>query len=326
LRNTDLQPLATHHVLCGICGADDPSPVGRGRDIFHGLPGHYEMVQCRHCTHVYMDPRPAPETLERLYPSTYYAYDRKAVGLAQRVLGRFFRARNASRLKQVVSRQGLARVPSPAILDIGCGDGLRLDYWREVFPNARTHGFEIVEAAVEVARRRGHDVQVGTIESAEFREAQFDIVFACDVIEHVADPLLFLKKARRWVRPGGLVLVTTPEFDCADRKLFGGRWACYSWQHWHLFTQQSMRRACEAVGLQIDTVNHYPRGTSWSWSMNATLQERGLVRAANALFPTAHDASIANVSMLSVGTAVDLALVRLTGTTSDAEYVLSPRT
>lgn len=60
--------------------------------------------------------------------------------------------------------------------------------------------------------------------------------------------------------------------------------------------------------------------------MNATLQERGLVRAANALFPTAHDASIANVSMLSVGTAVDLALVRLTGTTSDAEYVLSPRT
>lgn len=99
------------------------------------------------------------------------------------------------------------------ILDIGCGGGLLSE------PMARL-GAEIVGADpsrvnIETARihaeSQGLDIDYRCTTSEELAEAgeTFDVVLNMEVIEHVADPALFIESCATMVRPGGLMIAAT---------------------------------------------------------------------------------------------------------------------
>jgi 2-polyprenyl-6-hydroxyphenyl methylase/3-demethylubiquinone-9 3-methyltransferase len=98
------------------------------------------------------------------------------------------------------------------ILDIGCGAGLLCE------PLARL-GAQVIGidpsasnvAAAKLHSERGHlaiDYRCTTVEEIDPRE-RFDIVLAMEVIEHVADVGLFLKRCAALLKPGGLMVVST---------------------------------------------------------------------------------------------------------------------
>jgi 2-polyprenyl-3-methyl-5-hydroxy-6-metoxy-1,4-benzoquinol methylase len=76
-------------------------------------------------------------------------------------------------------------------------------------------GVEISQFASSFAReRRGLEVFTGDLESYAAGDGSFDVVTFWDAIEHVTHPLENLRTARRLLRRGGLLLLTTDNFDC----------------------------------------------------------------------------------------------------------------
>jgi 2-polyprenyl-6-hydroxyphenyl methylase/3-demethylubiquinone-9 3-methyltransferase len=114
------------------------------------------------------------------------------------------------------SRDGRARRPFERLrlLDIGCGGGLLSE------PMARL-GFEVT--AVDASERnigaaKAHAAEAGleirylcsTVETlAQEDSPPFDVILNMEVIEHVADPALFLKDCVKLLKPGGLMVVAT---------------------------------------------------------------------------------------------------------------------
>jgi len=141
--------------------------------------------------------------------------------------------------------------PGDRALDIGCGTGeftAALDQ-----AGARAVGVEVAQAAVERARagHPGVDVRHVPIEGPlPLEDSSFDLVWASEVIEHVADTARWLSEVRRVLAPGGRLLVTTPSHGRL-RVALGGveRFSEPLGDHLHLYTRASLRSLLEEFGF-----------------------------------------------------------------------------
>lgn len=98
----------------------------------------------------------------------------------------------------------------PRILDVGCGTGANLMLLSQ-FGDAE--GVDISPDALAFCRERGLDrLRLGAAESLPYEPAQFDLVTAFDVVEHLDDDLAGLREMRRVLRPGGRILLFVPTF------------------------------------------------------------------------------------------------------------------
>ena len=120
----------------------------------------------------------------------------------------WFRAR--SRL--VVSLLSKHFPAADSLLDVGCGNGSTLAAIRGAFPEARLVGVDLVEEALETARRRVPDGELRCVDVLDLPFAdEFDVVCALDVLEHIPNDGEALLKMRTALRPGGGVLVLVPQ-------------------------------------------------------------------------------------------------------------------
>ncbi len=107
---------------------------------------------------------------------------------------------------------GQLRPPSGLeILDVGCGAGNMIHHLSRY---GHVRGIEVDPRPVKIAQSRGYDVRrADAAKGIPFEDASFDLVTALDVIEHVEDDAAVLRQARRVLKPGGHLLVTTPAFQ-----------------------------------------------------------------------------------------------------------------
>jgi SAM-dependent methyltransferase len=111
-------------------------------------------------------------------------------------------------------------VQSTRILDIGCGDGaVSLELAR--ITGATVIGIEISDGAVAVCRQRGveaHQLTLG-IEPLPFEDESVDLVYMAEVLEHLPRPDRGVEEIHRVLRPGGHLVLTTPNLACLPNRL-----------------------------------------------------------------------------------------------------------
>ena len=110
--------------------------------------------------------------------------------------------------------------PGERVLDLGCGAGRFVAALRD--HGADPVGVELADAALERARRNvpGADLRaLGADGEIPLEDSSVDLVWCSEVLEHVPDTAGLLSEARRVLRTGGRLLVTTPSHDLPRRVL-----------------------------------------------------------------------------------------------------------
>lgn len=145
---------------------------------------------------------------------------------------------------------GSARVGDRA-LDLGCGTG---DFTAALVEHgARAIGAEVAEAALRRARSThpGRDFRLVPIDGPlPFENGSFELVWASEVIEHIADTARWLSEARRVLAPGGRLLLTTPSHGRLIVALGGiERYSEPLGDHLHLYTRRSLTETLAGCGF-----------------------------------------------------------------------------
>ena len=221
--------------VCPVCeGAVTDEAVHR--------PDGLTVRRCSDCRTYYVSPAPSAAALDAFYA----AYLTHATGGAKPVVPAAMTrvAEDDVRIQALLSKTDLR---GARVLDVGCGTGCLLEMLRSV--GAKVSGIDVDPASVEQAQRRGLDVQRASIEVVP-TDPGFDVVILNDVIEHPLEPMPFLRAALARVKPGGLLMIWTPNGDAAttDQERVTFR---VDLEHMQYFGAESMRWIVSRLPLQV---------------------------------------------------------------------------
>jgi ubiquinone/menaquinone biosynthesis C-methylase UbiE len=146
----------------------------------------------------------------------------------------------------VMRRAAFARAnvqPGERVLDLGCGQGDLTAVLAEA--GARPLGVDVADAPLRRARHRHPELsfELAPIDGPlPFADGTFDVVWASEVIEHVADTARWLSEVRRVLVPGGRLLVTTPNHGRLGLAMHGiDHYSEPLGDHLHLYSAGSLR-------------------------------------------------------------------------------------
>jgi SAM-dependent methyltransferase len=285
-----------------LCGGPGETLHEGLRDRRYDAPGEWTMVSCRKCMLAWLDPVPLEEDLGRAY-SGYYTHtiEEPSPTLARRLNSALTNAHSRrygyrsgspvwSSLLALVAwahpggeaelGRDVMYLPAPTpgalLLEVGCGNGEFLARMRD--RGWKTLGVDVDPEAVEAAKSRSLDVKRGELTRLELPSDHADAVVLSHVIEHIHDPIGLLVECGRVLKPGGLVVVTTPNAAARGHRRFGSSW----WpldppRHLVLFNTSAMRTAAELAGLEIVRLSTTSRGARTVWSESARIAASGRV-------------------------------------------------
>jgi 2-polyprenyl-3-methyl-5-hydroxy-6-metoxy-1,4-benzoquinol methylase len=120
----------------------------------------------------------------------------------------------------------------PRVLDVGCAYGFFLGLLKEQAGDLEVHG---VELDPEVCRQAAANLGGAPVYCADLSrdgcsvpEEYFDVVTLIDVIEHLDDPEKYLRLLAKRVKPGGHIVLSTPNIESLNAKLYGDRWVLHT--------------------------------------------------------------------------------------------------
>lgn len=265
--------IATHRVdACPLCDGSSSEAFAEGFDYeLKTCRNRWKFVRCVGCDHVWLDPRPAVSTLGVIYPTHYYAYD-----FATRVHPIAVRGKAwLDSRKMGAIRRRLPRSPA-TYLDVGCGDG-RFLRAMERLGLAREHlfGLELDRRIADQLRREGYRVDCARVEdSLVASDGSLDLITMFHVIEHVDRPVATVEKLARWLAPGGVLAVETPNRASLDARMFRRTfWGGYHFpRHWHLFTTAGVVSMLKGAGLEPSGVVYQTGHSFWLYSLHHWLR------------------------------------------------------
>jgi ubiquinone/menaquinone biosynthesis C-methylase UbiE len=135
--------------------------------------------------------------------------------------------------------------PGDRVLDLGCGEG--------AFTPRGAVGVDVAESALARARRKHPDatyVLAPVDGQLPLEDGSFDLVWASEVIEHVADTQRWLEEIHRVLTPRGRLLMTTPNHPRVALAIYGiERYSQPFGDHLHLYTKRSLTQALTETGF-----------------------------------------------------------------------------
>jgi 2-polyprenyl-3-methyl-5-hydroxy-6-metoxy-1,4-benzoquinol methylase len=178
-------------VYCELC--NDVSTLFKIKDTF-------QYFKCQKCSFVFLSPNPNEKEIKSLYSKSEYIYAK----LESKHLQSIYRI--------VKITKNLRKTQS--LLDIGCQNG---DFLNELqkYTNFDLYGIEpSYEGAKNARSNKKLKIKRGYFHDGSYENSKFDIVNLGDVIEHLTEPKKMIDNIYKILKPGGLLIVTTPISNC----------------------------------------------------------------------------------------------------------------
>jgi len=193
--------------------------------------------------------RKAFRNLKRSYLATAYNYSPGRESLGVHLLGKGLSLLPLHRHEVDTWVRSLRAVRGGRLLDVGCGSGEWLAAMREF--GWSVEGIDFDAEAVRAAARRGLNAFCGDLEQRRFPDAHFDAVTLNHVLEHVPDPTRTLAECHRILKPGGKLVIATPNTGSLSHLVFKGDWrGLEPPRHLHMFSRPSLTRALRLAGFE----------------------------------------------------------------------------
>lgn len=139
--------------------------------------------------------------------------------------------------------------PHGHLLDIGCGSGTLLKGMHQL--GWQAEGVDFDAAAVQNARTKGLSVYHGSLAEQKFPASTFDAVTMSHLIEHVSDPVELLRECYRLLKPGGYLVIVTPNANGWGHRLYGADWrGLEPPRHIQIFAPGPLKSVLREAGFQ----------------------------------------------------------------------------
>lgn len=286
---------------CMLCGGPGRLKYEGLRDRLYGVEGEWSLRECPDCGMMWLSPRPTQADIGKAYVDYYtHSPDAKTGGwlasagdhVVQAVLARAFGYEVSGSGQGLVGRLGsgigplrdlagrsaawLPAKPGGRLLDVGCGSGETLR--RMAGLGWDVTGVEPDPTAAEAARSIGRMAVVdGDLLAARFPHSVFDAVVMRHVIEHLHDPLATLRECQRVLKPGGRLVVVTPNIRSWGHRVFREAWrGLEPPRHLHLFSPLALTTSVELTGLQVERLRTVAVGSAgFMWRESVLIRDRG---------------------------------------------------
>jgi len=297
---------------CLSCGKPG-EPLYTGlRDTQTHMPGEWNLSHCRACGMTWVNPRPASDAIATLYDEQeYYTHDTASDDWDKKLIsGRldklsFSDALQIDLLANYVGRERIGATrranpllvntlwmfphvrdviggrvgwlrpePGRKLLDVGCGGGHFLALQR--FLGWDVVGIDPDQGAVNAARAQ-YDLTAhhGTLDTAPLEPGSFDVVTSFHAIEHMERPIELLEDGLRFVKPGGRMLIVTPNATGIGHRVFKSAFAdLLPPRHLQVFSGAVLSRWAEGLNATVLSCRSSARRGHTVW-----VDSRNILRA-----------------------------------------------
>ncbi len=251
-------------IICALCGKNQRvkvlyketfTPRHKTPTIYSArrLPDrvHYRIIRCENCSLVFSSPIITKNEIKKLYRESICTYEEQIESLIKTYLSLFRKIKPKLRFDS-------------KILEIGCGNGFFLDALKkEGYDNA--YGVEpskkmVSQSSGFLKKRIKQDV----FKKSQFKKNSFDAVLSFHTLDHVVNPLEFVRNTYAILKKGGIALLVVHDVNGLSVKLFGERSAIFDVEHIYLFNKKTLPRIFIKAGFSLegvevfDVVNTYP--------------------------------------------------------------------
>lgn len=265
--------LNLEYVDCAICETSQTEVL----PYFH-CEKPFEDLQLRRCTNcglIFQSPRLSEPEQAEIYDKSYF--EKGEFGGKDKE-NSYFNPQEQANLEKfhskIIKRIQAIKAPPAKILEVGCAGGHFLLTAKKY--GYQVSGVEISEYAAKQARTRYNlDVVTGTLTSNTFPSSSIDIIYLKDVLEHIPQPVPFLKECLRILKKDGLLVILVPNYINSEiLKLYIFIWEHFTrlkrliWSdrnlyllnkpfHIYEFTSSTLTKLVEKCGFQVKNTETY---------------------------------------------------------------------
>jgi len=241
-------------VSCPVCefqSTKNPDIIAPG--FQYGFDFEYKYSKCSQCNTYYQNPRVNPKHISSFYTKIYYTNPNLRGHLERKL-------RN---IKWALEMRWGYRVPKikGRLLDYGAGSGEYLSKlyqygWDDLWgydPSPES----FITKEETVSRIYENDL----FPVSDQLKGSFDYIHSFHSLEHVPNPTKVLDAWYQLLKPGGKIIIATPNIASFFSRLFNRYWYYLTAPlHYVLFTSKSLEKVLQNVGFEIDHVKY--RSTS----------------------------------------------------------------
>ncbi len=263
---------------CYICGSSGELHYEGLKDRLFGAPGFWSFKLCSNaeCGLIWLDPMPVDGDIWKAYKRYYthrdhiskdtwirrayrkaqhgllahcYGYRNGNTAFFDRIIGSLIYFHPGRLADTIFSVFYLNAIPHGRLLEVGCGNGRMLKSMQE-------KGWDVVGVdpdpiAINNAKSKGLIVYQGILADQKFMKDSFDAIALSHVIEHVPDPLSLLKECERILKPGGHLVLITPNNNSLCHQLFKTDWRSLEPpRHLYVFNLETLKKISRKAGFQ----------------------------------------------------------------------------
>ncbi len=206
---------------CPICNSRSFKAIGKPAEINEIFSYNKELikeisiVRCKSCSFVYLYPNIyfTEKLLSEMYNVNYW--DNNAIKDKD-----FKNMDDKIQIMNEVIKLYNGSMKGKKILDIGCGMGEFLKVASDLGMDPL--GMDIDKTTTDyIFNTYGYNTKTAWLEEDTFEENTFDFIVLSHVVEHLQNPVEFVKRIHKFLKPGGIFIMATPNVDSLLNIIYG---------------------------------------------------------------------------------------------------------